>query len=97
MYRQSGAAAPATPLRCGPAPCRPGGRQWCRARAGAGGRGPAVVDLHGLHVSEALDALGAELARLAAVGAAGRRVRILVGTGHHSKVRRLVWLGLSSG
>ncbi|KAK9845321.1 hypothetical protein WJX81_003404 [Elliptochloris bilobata] len=52
---------------------------------GSGGRGAAVVDLHGLHITEALDALATELARLAATGGAGRRVHILVGTGHHSK------------
>lgn len=56
--------------------------------AGGGARGgAAVIDLHGLHVAEALDALATELARLGATGAAGRRVHILVGTGHHSKAR----------
>jgi DNA-nicking Smr family endonuclease len=52
------------------------------ARAGSGSR---LLDLHGQHVSEALAILEAELARRKD-GPAGR-LQILVGTGHHTKVR----------
>lgn len=39
-----------------------------------------VVDFHGLHVNEALERLPAAIAR-----AGGEKVRILTGTGHHTK------------
>ena len=52
------------------------------ARAGSSSR---LLDLHGQHVPEALAILEAELARRKD-GLAGR-LQILVGTGHHTKVR----------
>ncbi|KAL4438025.1 hypothetical protein ABPG77_004246 [Micractinium sp. CCAP 211/92] len=58
------------------------------ARGGATGRGSDVrtVDLHGLHVSEALDRVDALLAEIPpAAGAAGRRrLRLVVGEGRHA-------------
>jgi hypothetical protein len=50
---------------------------------GAGGNVP-LIDLHGLHVAEALAALRARLAALRAARGAGSRVHVLVGTGHHT-------------
>ncbi len=54
--------------------------------------GVILLDLHGLHVNEALKILGREIGQLQE-GAQGKgrvpvRVHILVGTGHHTKVIR---------
>ena len=43
-----------------------------------------MLDLHGLHVAEAINVLQRELPNFKA---AGRVVHILVGTGHHTKER----------
>lgn len=53
--------------------------------------GVILLDLHGLHVNEALKILGRELGQLGdgAGQAKGRvpvKVHVLVGTGHHTKV-----------
>lgn len=54
--------------------------------------GVILLDLHGLHVSEALKILGREIGQLQEGGQGkGRvpiRVHILVGTGHHTKGSR---------
>lgn len=42
-----------------------------------------TMDLHGLHVSEAVEVLETEIRALSARGA--ESVRVLTGTGHHSK------------
>lgn len=60
----------AAPLRDGPA-------------AGGRGGGTPTIDLHGLHVSEALQALEEALGRLQRGGT--RIVRVVVGVGHHAK------------
>lgn len=72
----------------------------CSAASGGKG-GPAVIDLHGQHVAEAIKLLRRELSRLRraaggqnrqsadqAQAGAGRsqRIQILVGNNHHSKV-----------
>ena len=55
------------------------------ASAGSGSR---LLDLHGQHVSEALAILRAELRRRnGSTGGSSGRLQILVGTGHHTKVR----------
>lgn len=51
-----------------------------------------LIDLHGLHVSEAVDALRREVKAARARRQAARqpgteRVSVIVGTGHHTKVR----------
>ena len=46
--------------------------------------GTPMLDLHGLHVAEAINVLRRELPNFKA---AGRVVHILVGTGHHTKER----------
>lgn len=56
-----------------------------QAAGGAGGK--HFVDLHGQHITEALAFLRTELARLRSSGKAGRTLQVLVGTGHHTKVR----------
>ncbi|KAL4425596.1 hypothetical protein ABPG75_009612 [Micractinium tetrahymenae] len=65
-----------------------GGAAGGAAGSGAGGRSSGVrtVDLHGLHVREALDRVDALLAELAATaGTAGsRRLRLVVGEGRHA-------------
>ena len=51
--------------------------------------GVILLDLHGLHVNEALKILSREISQLQQ-GGKGRvpiKVHILVGTGHHTKVR----------
>ncbi|KAL0020069.1 hypothetical protein WJX79_002049 [Trebouxia sp. C0005] len=54
--------------------------------------GVILLDLHGLHVNEALKILGREIGQLQEVaqgkGRAPVRVHILVGTGHHTKGSR---------
>ena len=54
--------------------------------------GVILLDLHGLHVNEALKILGREIGQLQEGGQGkGRvpvRVHILVGTGHHTKGSR---------
>lgn len=67
----------------------------CSLATGANGQ-VAVIDLHGQHVAEALKLLRRELTRLRSSAggqnrqpakSGNRRVQILVGTNHHSKVR----------
>ena len=67
----------------------------CSLTTGANGQ-MAVIDLHGQHVAEALKLLRRELTRLRSSAggqnrqpakSGNRRVQILVGTNHHSKVR----------
>lgn len=70
----------------------------CSLTTGANGQ-VAVIDLHGQHVAEALKLLRRELTRLRSSAAVqnrqpaksgNRRVQILVGTNHHSKVRHIL-------
>lgn len=54
---------------------------------GGGGAGCQTVDLHGLHVSEALDVLEELVARLQGRGGSGaQRLRVVVGAGTHGAV-----------
>lgn len=48
--------------------------------------GSVVLDLHGLHVSEAQRILRRELDLLSQSGASSQTISLLVGTGHHTKV-----------
>lgn len=69
--------------------------QQQRVGGGSGGAAASFIDLHGLHVSEALQLLGRELSALQqqqrgaaggkAGGRGGRKVQICVGTGSHTK------------
>lgn len=54
------------------------------ASIGGGSGGMQTVDLHGLHVTEALDVLEEMLLRLQGSGA--RRLRVVVGVGSHGAV-----------
>ena len=59
--------------------------------------GLILLDLHGLHVSEALKMMGREMRQLQQGNGKGRapiRVQILVGTGPHTKVRMQDNIGL---
>jgi DNA-nicking Smr family endonuclease len=61
---------------------------FARRNPGAAGGGPAggsaPLDLHGLHVSEALDQLEQQLYSMQQRGE--RRLRVVVGQGTHGKV-----------
>ena len=56
------------------------------------GKGPGLVDLHGLHVNEALSILEEQIEAARRLKpktgrALPHRLSVLVGTGHHTKVR----------
>ena len=60
--------------------------------------GDGLIDLHGLHVSEAIHILKVELAAMkSAARAAGERVPVMVcvGTGHHTKGSRTARLPIA--
>lgn len=65
-----------------------GSSGWCGEDTGVrGGGGPPLLDLHGLHVAEALSTLEDQLVELSSDRgmAGGKRLRVCVGMGRHSK------------
>jgi hypothetical protein len=69
----------------------------CRNPSSHGG-GDRLIDLHGLHVSEAINILKVELTALkSATRATGERIHVMVcvGTGHHTKGSRTARLPIA--
>lgn len=63
---------------------------YLNPRGGPQGSGPPVLDLHGLHVNEAISILKREISNFRAMARNSgqrRHLMVCVGTGHHSKGR----------
>ena len=65
---------------------------YCVVAGRSKGKSPGLIDLHGLHVKEALSTLEEQIEAVRRLKpktsrAAPHRLSVLVGTGHHTKVQ----------